>query len=640
MFPGLAGAKIAVPPLYVEEVFSIDTDTGTGVSLSVINNIDLATRGGMVWIKSRSNNTDHAIYDTVRGVQNDLTPTSTAAQTSQAQGVTAFNSDRFTRGTLAKLNTNTNTYVSWTFRKSLKFFDVVTYVGNGSNRTIAHNLGVAPGMIIIKAYDGSKDWVVYHRSIANTDFLKLNTTAASVTASTYWNSITADASTFSLGSNADVNSAAGGGLTYVAYVFAHDTASDGMIQCGTYNGNGSGTGPVVTLGWSPQYILVKRTDSVSNWTILDRTRQLGTELDDGTLSANTTAVDSTLGAVDPLPTGFQLKTPVSALNASGGTYVYMAIRKPNMKVPTVASKVFDIKLRTGTGAATSYSGLSIVNGPDLLISKSRSFASGAAWVNRLTFPRIAISSGAAAVSSVTASFVTFDMSGVSLGADGTNLINKSGETYVDYLFKESVGFLDTVYYTGNGSAHTESHSLGVVPEMIIAKGYDATAWQVYHKDLTSAANILVLNTTAAQASSTTVWNSTDPTSSVFTVGTSANVNNNNKFFMAHLFATAPGVSKVSSYTGNATTNQINCGFASGARFVLIKRIDAIGDWYFWDTTRGIVSGNDPYLLMNSTATEVTSTDYIDSYSAGFELSSTAPTALNASGGTFIFLAIA
>jgi hypothetical protein len=116
-------------------------------------------------------------------------------------------------------------------------------------------------------------------------------------------------------------------------------------------------------------------------------------------------------------------------------------------------------------------------------------------------------------------------------------------------------------------------------------------------------------------------------------------NNSGNNFVSYLFSTCAGVSKVGSYTGTATTKQIDCGFTAGARFVLIKRTDSTGDWYVWDTARGIIAGNDPYLLLNSTATEVTSTDYIDPYSAGFEISSTAPAAINASGGTFIFLAV-
>jgi hypothetical protein len=101
-----------------------------------------------------------------------------------------------------------------------------------------------------------------------------------------------------------------------------------------------------------------------------------------------------------------------------------------------------------------------------------------------------------------------------------------------------------------------------------------------------------------------------------------------------------GVSKVGSYTGTGTTLSIDCGFTAGARFVLIKRTDSTGDWYVWDTARGIIAGNDPYLLLNSSSAEVTNTDYIDPLSSGFQISSTAPAAINASGGTYIFLAIA
>jgi hypothetical protein len=110
--------------------------------------------------------------------------------------------------------------------------------------------------------------------------------------------------------------------------------------------------------------------------------------------------------------------------------------------------------------------------------------------------------------------------------------------------------------------------------------------------------------------------------------------------LAYLFATLAGVSKVGSYTGTGATLNVDCGFSAGARFILIKRTDSTGDWYVWDSARGIVVGNDPYLLLNTTAAQVTSTDYIDPLSSGFTVTSSAPAALNASGGTYIFLAIA
>lgn len=231
------------------------------------------------------------------------------------------------------------------------------------------------------------------------------------------------------------------------------------------------------------------------------------------------------------------------------------------------------------------------------------------------------------------------MDGVKLGTTSTTT-NASANTFINYLFRRAPGFFDVVCYTGTGVATTVSHNLGVVPEFWIVKCRDSTpAWTC---GSTSLANLeyIILNQTTAKQSNSVVFNGTYPTASVFSVGTSSNTNNLGNTYVAYLFATIAGVSKVGSYTGTGTTNQINCGFTAGARFVLIKRTDSTGDWYVWDSARGIVAGNDPYWLLNSAAVEVTNTDYIDTYSAGFEISSTAPAAINANGGSFIFLAIA
>jgi hypothetical protein len=186
--------------------------------------------------------------------------------------------------------------------------------------------------------------------------------------------------------------------------------------------------------------------------------------------------------------------------------------------------------------------------------------------------------------------------------------------------------------------------LAAVPELIITKTRAAASgynyWFVYHKDIGQTFQLLLNGTNARDDGWGSPYTATPPTSSVFSISSGIQINESGVTHVSYLFATCPGVSKVGSYTGTATTNQIDCGFTAGARFVLIKRTDSTGDWYVWDTVRGIISGNDPYVLWNSTAAEVTNTDYIDTYSAGFELSSTAPAALNANGGTYIFLAIA
>jgi hypothetical protein len=215
-------------------------------------------------------------------------------------------------------------------------------------------------------------------------------------------------------------------------------------------------------------------------------------------------------------------------------------------------------------------------------------------------------------------------------------VNSTGETYIAEIFGRAPGFFDEVCAQGNYnglSTPGTPHNLGVKPELVIQKSRNnATTWNVVDWN-SSSQRRLVLNTTAA--SDDISADLPQATSSVF-----YSYFNSTHNCVNYLFASCPGVSKVGSYTGTATTKQIDCGFTGGARFVLIKRTDSTGDWYIWDTARGIVSGNDSYLLLNTTAAEVTNTDYIDTYSAGFEISSTAPAAINASGGTFIFLAIA
>jgi hypothetical protein len=215
----------------------------------------------------------------------------------------------------------------------------------------------------------------------------------------------------------------------------------------------------------------------------------------------------------------------------------------------------------------------------------------------------------------------------------------SGGSMVFWNFGRAPSFFDEVCYTGTGSNRTISHNLAAVPELMIVKQREGSGWPVYAAGMGNT-RAMRLNSTQAQEVDSSFWNNTTPTSTAFSLGNNGDVNQNTATYVWYGFATCAGVSKVGSYTGTGTTLQINCGFTAGSRFVMIKRTDSTGDWYVWDSARGIIAGNDPYLLLNSTAAEVTNTDYVDTYSAGFEISSTAPAAINASAGTFIFLAIA
>jgi hypothetical protein len=270
--------------------------------------------------------------DTVRGALNTLISNSTDGSTPSFNTVTAFTSSGFSIGTSAITNSVGTTYASWTFREAPNFFDVVTYTGNGANRTIAHNLGVAPGMILVKRTDTTGDWQVYHRSNANTQYMVLNSTAVVATGATRWNSTTPTSTEFSVGTDTTVNASGG---TYVAYLFAHVPGSDGIIQCGTFTTDGSGQA-TVTLGWEPQWVFFKPTNVDSGWRIIDNMRGWTDGGNDPILQPNVSDAEFSGGNYgNPNATGFSLAGYAGAYN-----FIYVAIRRGPMRTPTLGTSVF------------------------------------------------------------------------------------------------------------------------------------------------------------------------------------------------------------------------------------------------------------------------------------------------------------
>ena len=266
------GAAGAGEKLYVEDAFSTYLYSGNSGTQTITNNIDLSTEGGLVWGKMRNSTGNNFLQDTVRGTGQSLTTNNTDGNISVSQYITAFNNNGFTLGTNITVNGSTYTYTSWTFRKAKKFFDVVTYTGNQTNRTISHNLGSVPGFIITKQYSGTGgDWCCYHRSLGASKGIFLNATDAESSSSTFWNATSPTSTEFSLGTATDTNKT---GETYVAYLFAHDAGgfgdagSDSIIKCGSYTGNGSSSGPTIDLGWEPQWLLIKAASDTGNWYIL------------------------------------------------------------------------------------------------------------------------------------------------------------------------------------------------------------------------------------------------------------------------------------------------------------------------------------------------------------------------------------
>lgn len=631
---------------YLDDVFSTYVYKGTGASRTITNGIDLAGEGGLVWVKKRTGSPSepHVLTDTERGSGRWLQSNADTAEYGNGSGgpVSAFNSDGFVIDDNGNVNASGEPYVSWAFRKAPGFFDVVTFTGTGSAQSIAHSLGSVPGMVVVKNRSNSGHWVVNHISTgAGTGrmFLNLSNESSTGSATAYWNSTAPTSTHFTVGADSNVNA---NGDTFVAYIFAHndgsfgENADEAVIKCGTYTGNG--TSQVINLGFEAQWVVVKCTNDTGQWYVFDVIRDMtvtgGTEL---RLDADGTPNRATTNFIGPSPNGFTANGNGGGINYNNDEFAYIAIRRSH-KPPSAGTEVFSVDDQSSGsgGGGVSFSAPSFPI--DLMITKRAS--SNADWkvLDRLRgYDKCLITNDNSAES--TESYLAgFDQnSGYTVGSNG-GVLNESDT--VTWCFKRAKGFFDMVAYTGTGSARTINHNLGAVPQMIwVKKRNTSESWSVYSATAGATKNHWINDNGGAITHDR--WNDTAPTDSVFSVKTDGGVNASGSTYIAYLFGSDSGVSKVGSYTGTGSDGiNVNCGFAAGARFVMIKRTDGNGNWFVWDSTRGIASGNDPYTAFNTNAAQVTNTDYIDPLNAGFIVNGSAESGLNANGGTYLFLAIA
>jgi hypothetical protein len=362
----------------------------------------------------------------------------------------------------------------------------------------------------------------------------------------------------------------------------------------------------------------------------------------GILFPNLSNAESAGGGRSPNSTGF------TWAGLSSTTHIYIAIRRGPMKVPTTGTSVYyaqavqDVNTSFTTGFPVDMAMDRYGFWNDSQVPQTGSFyvydRLRGSPNNLVTNTTAAETTSQPAFFVATTGFQSNTRLGVGPG-DGS-----LGNNYAFFWnFRRAPGFFDEVCYTGDGGTGTRTinHNLTVPAELLIIKdrSVGGADWMVGSTPL-GWTKFLNLNNTNLESTSD-VFADTAPTSSVFSVRkASGSVNETNRNFVAYLFATCPGVSKVGGYTGTGTTQTINCGFTGGARFVLIKASSATGGWYVWDSARGIVAGNDPYLLLNSTAAEVTTTDWVDTAALGFELSNAGGNLANSNGVTYIFLAIA
>ena len=215
---------------YMDDVFSTYLYTGDASTQTINNAINLSGEGGLVWAKKRGSAGNHMLTDTVRGNTKRIESSSTDAETTANNVLNSFNSNGFTVGYENPFNQSGEAFASWCFRRAKGFFDIVTYTGSGSARTIAHSLGSVPGCIMVKCTSESQHWAVFHCGIDSTSpedyYMRLNESQAR-TNNTYWNDTAPTATEFSLGIQDTVN---GNNKTYVAYIFAGGESTSSLAK--------------------------------------------------------------------------------------------------------------------------------------------------------------------------------------------------------------------------------------------------------------------------------------------------------------------------------------------------------------------------------------------------------------------------
>ena len=533
-------------------------------------------------------------------------------------------------------------------------FSIITYTGNGSSaQTVGHGLGVAPKLMIIKERAGSNswdDWIVGGDIIDNwTKYLRLNQNAASTagyqTAPFSNTAPTSSVFTVTYQGGAGIN---GSGDTFVAYAFA-DVA--GYSKFGSYTGNASQNGPLVVTGFEPAFVLVKNTNILSHWRIVDnkrsplnhRQRALFPDL-------NVAESNDPNDAVDFLSTGFKISNDNSYWNANADTFIYIAFASDPTAAPTLAAS-FSNRAYFGDGQSNrAITGLGF--SPSWVWIKNRVAARDHMEFDNVRLLGSELVPGnytnldAADFNTTANDFNSFDTDGFTVGQDpytndaGSDMIawtwkanpipaiNNDGDIQSIVSANQAAGF-SIATYTGNStSGATVGHGLSAAPDAVIIKCMNtgSTNWINYYETI-GVNDYLTLNLNNALDTFSN-WFASNATT--FTLNnTFGNANTSGRTYVAYCFKSTAGFSKMGTYsgTGNAGNAQ-NVGFTPS--WVMIKRTNSISDWYMFDTARGDTS----VLLANSSAAQFTNTNF-NLTSTGFDFDGTD---FNEAGSSWIYMA--
>tara|TARA_B110001452_G_scaffold200996_1_gene171023 strand:- start:154 stop:1215 length:1062 start_codon:yes stop_codon:yes gene_type:complete len=318
--------------------------TGNGGTQSITNDGNSDLKPDWLWTKSRSDASFHLVTDSTRGTGKRLYTNSTSVEESHSNMVTAFNSDGFSVGNHSAINTNNYNYVAWQWEANggttTSFsesgnnpggnrqtntdagFSIISYTGTGANAScvLAHGLPSTPEFVVFKRRNAANWWVTYHQGIGVDYKLALQVTAGKDSDGAFMNGTIPDATNIYVGGTSVHTNADNG--TYICYAFS---PIQGYSKFGSYVGNGNGNGPFVYTGFKPAWVMIKRTDTTGGWTIYDHKRgHNGNNYELFPHSAEAEYTGTSYFEADILSNGFKLRLTDGQVNASGGTYVYMA----------------------------------------------------------------------------------------------------------------------------------------------------------------------------------------------------------------------------------------------------------------------------------------------------------------------------
>ena len=407
-----------------------------------------------------------------------------------------------------------------------------------------------------------------------------------------------------------------------------------IIKTGSYIGNGNSDGPEIISGWEPQWVLVKNTSSNDSWRIFDSMRGIVTGGDDALIHPNSNGAEysGNTNEMDLTSTGFKIAINDSGVNGSGSTYIYMAIRRPDSDVakpPEAGTDVFAIDAGNSSSIEAFTSGFPVDYVFYRTVNTSFSWYTTARMLQG-TYAKTNLTD--AFTSSV---YTVFDL------MTGFHNYSGYGSTTYAWMWKRHAGF-DVVTYKGNAVAGRQiKHNLNVTPEMVVVKKRNSTQnWYTYHKGLNGGTNpelkTVMLNSSDAEDSAGSfTFNNTAPTSTVFSLASSHATNGSGDTYIALLFASVEGISKVGSFTGTGASQTITTGFRP--RFLILRKSSTGGGpWYVLDTTRGWTSGNDQYINLNETTAQ-TGYEFGAPTATGFTITATAAT-INGSGENILYYA--